>query len=43
MRDRLKELSELINLSFDVLDLLVVRLALLGLAVIGACALLLKR
>ena len=28
MRDRLKELSEIINLSFDILDLIVVRVAL---------------
>jgi hypothetical protein len=42
MRDLLKELPEIINLSFDVLDLIVVRLALLGLAAIGAYALLVR-
>ncbi len=40
MRDLLKELREIINLIFDLLELIVVRLALLGLAAIGAHALL---
>ena len=40
MRQILKELPEIINGIFDVLDLVVVRLALLGLAAIGAYALL---
>ena len=42
MRDALKELPEIINETFDVLDLVVVRLALLGLAAIGAYSLLSK-
>ena len=40
MRDRLNELPAIINGIFDVLDLVVVRLTLLGLAAIGAYALL---
>jgi hypothetical protein len=40
MRQILKELPDMINDIFDVLDLVVVRLALLGLAAIGAYALL---
>ena len=40
MRALLRELPDIINGVFDVLDLLVVRLALLGLAAIGAYALL---
>ena len=40
MREILKELPDIINGIFDVLDLVVVRLALLGLAAIGAYALL---
>lgn len=39
MRDLLNELPEIINRIFDVLELLVVRLALLGLAALGAYAL----
>jgi hypothetical protein len=35
MHDRLKQLRETINLSFDLLDLIVIRLALLALAAIG--------
>jgi hypothetical protein len=42
MRDRIKEVSEIINLSFDLLDLIVVRVALFGLAAIGAYSLLTK-
>jgi hypothetical protein len=42
MRDLLKELPEFINLTFDVLDLIVVRLTLLGLAAIGAYSILRK-
>ncbi|MGA2148613.1 MAG: hypothetical protein ABSH49_27030 [Bryobacteraceae bacterium] len=42
MRDLLKELPEVINRSFDVLDLIVVRLTLLGLAAIGAYTVLCK-
>ena len=40
MRDRLSETPAIINGIFDVLDLVVVRLTLLGLAAIGAYALL---
>jgi len=40
MREMLKELPDIINGIFDLLDLVVVRLALLGLAAIGAYALL---
>lgn len=40
MREILKELPDIINGIFDVLNLVVVRLALLGLAAIGAYALL---
>lgn len=40
MRQILQELPEIINGIFDVLELVVVRLALLGLAAIGAYALL---
>jgi hypothetical protein len=40
MRDLLRELPEIINLGFDVIELVVVRLTLLGLAAIGAYALL---
>ncbi|MGB7722468.1 MAG: hypothetical protein WBL65_21385 [Bryobacteraceae bacterium] len=43
MGDLLRELPENINRVFDVLDLIVVRLALLGLAAIGAYALLKAR
>jgi hypothetical protein len=42
MRDLLNELPEIINRVFDVLELIVVRLALLGLAALGAYALLHK-
>ena len=40
MRALLRELPGIINGIFDVLDLLVVRLALLGLAALGAYSLL---
>jgi len=40
MRPLLRELPDIINDIFDVLDLVVVRLALLGLAALGAYALL---
>jgi hypothetical protein len=43
MRRVLKELPEIINRGFDVLDLIVVRLAILGLAAIGAYTLICKR
>ena len=43
MRDQLKGMPEIINLAFNVLDLLVVRLVLLGLTAIGAYTLLVKR
>jgi hypothetical protein len=43
MHEWLRGVSEIVNLSFDILDLLVVRVALLGLAAIGAYTLLLKR
>ncbi len=36
MRELLSELPEIINRVFDVLDLIVVRLTLLGLAALGA-------
>jgi hypothetical protein len=42
MRDLLAGLPEIINRLFDVLDLIVVRVALLGLAAIGAYSLLSK-
>jgi hypothetical protein len=42
MRHVLKELPEIINRSFDVLDLIVVRLTLFGLAAIGAYTVLSK-
>jgi hypothetical protein len=42
MRDLLKELPEIINRVFDILELLVVRSTLLGLAGLGAYALLHK-
>jgi hypothetical protein len=40
MRALLRELPDIVNGIFDVLDLLVVRVALLGLAVLGAYTLL---
>lgn len=40
MRDLLEEVPRIINRVFDILDLIVVRLTLLGLAVVGAYALL---
>jgi hypothetical protein len=40
MHDLLKELPEIINRVFDILDLLVVRSTLLGLTALGAYALL---
>ena len=43
MGDWLRQLPEVINRIFDVLDLIVVRLALLGLAAIGAYTLLKAR
>jgi hypothetical protein len=42
MRRLLQELPEIINGSFNILELIVARLALLGLAAIGAYALLKK-
>jgi hypothetical protein len=39
LRDTLNQLPEIINKVFDILDLLVVRLAILGLAALGAYAL----
>ena len=43
MRYLLDELPDLVNRIFDVLDLLVVRVALLGLAALGAYSLLNRR
>lgn len=43
MDDWLRDLPEIINRVFDVLDLIVVRTALLGLATIGAYTLLKAR
>ena len=43
MGDWLRQLPEIINRVFDILDLIVVRLALLGLAAIGAYTLLKAR
>jgi hypothetical protein len=40
MHELLKDLPEIINRVFDILDLVVVRLTLLGLAAFGAYALL---
>ncbi len=40
MRDLLDELPDLVNRIFDLLDLIVVRVALLGLATLGAYSLL---
>jgi hypothetical protein len=42
MRNVLRELPEVVNLIFNVLDLIVIRLGLLGLIVIGLWALLHK-
>jgi len=42
MRDTLAHLPDLINLVFNILDLIVVRCTLLGLAAIGAWSLLHK-
>jgi hypothetical protein len=43
MRDLLDELPDFVNRIFDVLDLIVVRVALLGLAALGAYSLLSRR
>jgi hypothetical protein len=43
MRGLLDELPRLVNRIFDLLDLIVVRVALLGLAALGAYSLLSKR
>jgi hypothetical protein len=43
MHELLNELPEIINRVFDVLELVVVRLALLGLTTLGAYALLQKK
>ena len=42
MRNLLTQLPDLINLIFNILDLIVVRLTLLGLAAVGAWTLLRK-
>ena len=43
MRDQRLDFREVINLGFDLLELIVIRAALLGLAAVGAYALLVRR